>query len=111
MLILSSEQLKLLNQIPFNHFVKEMKKSIMENLDIEEDIDLIQLKELINKIGEQFYITNEEKIEDYLICYFYYPIMRQNPLPEVIDALLRSKTVKQDMKMDELLQILITDNY
>jgi hypothetical protein len=111
MLILSSKQLKLLNQIPFNHFVKEMKKSIIENLEIEEDIDLTQLKELINKIGEQFYITDEDKIEDYLLCYFHYPVMRLENVPEIIDTLLRNKIIKQDMKMDELLQILITDSY
>jgi hypothetical protein len=102
MLIISALQLSKLNVPIFNNFVERMQESLKVNLENRTLVDFNILAQLINRIISLYSIFDEELIEDFLLLYYEFQVMQQDPLSIEISEILNNKTKNERLKMDEL---------
>lgn len=108
MLTISKSQIQKLGEIPFMQFVNKMQKSIRDNLAIEQEIDKEDLVSVINTIMTNYRIIKEEGIEDFLLLYYHFPLLQNDPLPAEVVRILKSRTKKEAMKLEQLTQYCLT---
>jgi hypothetical protein len=106
MLTLSFSQSLKLNESSFKNFVSRMMESLQINLELEHVPELIFLTTIIQLIINEYSISDEELIEDVLLCYFEFPEMQNNPLPGEISEILYHRTKNERLKVDELKSLL-----
>lgn len=107
MLLINKKQMKALEIAFADEFVCRMQKSLEVNSSLAEYQSHQDLKDLIKKIKEQYHISKEQNIEDFLLMNFEFPQLFSSPSPK-LNRLLLHRVKKEDMKIRELKDMIIT---